>query len=199
MDDVYDKESKDRVSLHTEILNLQKATMQIGSDAVNLTNALKGDSKTQGNWGELVLERLLEESGLREGHEYHREVSVNLEDGKRLRPDVVIKLPQEKDVVVDSKVALTAYETYCSADSEEEQTAALKAHIQSLRNHIKGLSAKNYENLPGLRTLDYVLMFVPIEPAFLVAVQEDRSLFLDAYAKNILIVRALYKKVLSLV
>ena len=188
VDDVYDKESKDRVSLHTEILNLQKATLQIGTDAINLTNALKGDSKTQGNWGELVLERLLEESGLREGHEYHREVSINTEGGKRFRPDVVINLPHEKDVVIDSKVSLTAYEAYNSAQTEDEKAKALRSHIQSLRNHIKNLSSKNYEQLPGLRTLDYVLLFVPIEPAFLVAVQEDRNIFLDAYSKNIMLV-----------
>ena len=120
VDDVYDKESKDRVSLHTEILNLQKLNTQISEDALNLTNALKGDSKTQGNWGEMVLERILEESGLQEGREYEREVSITQEDGKRKRPDVIVRLPEQKDVVIDSKVSLTAYENFCSAENKEK-------------------------------------------------------------------------------
>ena len=188
VEDVYDKESKDRVSLHTEIVNLQKLNHQISSDAINLTNALKGDNKTQGNWGELVLERLLEASGLVKGREYDREVSIVNEDGTRRRPDVVVHLPEGKDVIVDSKVSLTAYEAFCAASDEALQEQHLKEHIQSLRTHIRGLSEKRYEDLPGLRTAGYVLMFVPVEPAFLVAMQRDPNLFLDAFNLNIMLV-----------
>lgn len=188
VDDVYTQDTKDRTSLHTQIVELQKLNQQLSGDAINLTRALKGDSKTQGNWGELVLERILEESGLQEGREYRREVSVTQEDGSRRRPDVIINLPEDKHVVVDSKVSLTAYEAFCSAQDDSEREKLLKEHIQSMRTHIRGLSAKNYEDLPGLRTLGYILMFVPVEPAFLLAMQEDKTLFLDAFNHNIMIV-----------
>ncbi|MED5465751.1 MAG: DNA recombination protein RmuC [Myxococcota bacterium] len=188
VDDVYTQDTKDRTSLHTQIVELQKLNQQLSGDAINLTRALKGDSKTQGNWGELVLERILEESGLQEGREYRREVSVTSEDGSRRRPDVVINLPEDKHVVVDSKVSLTAYESFCAAQDDSEREKLLKEHIQSMRTHIRGLSATNYEDLPGLRTLGYILMFVPVEPAFLLAMQEDKTLFLDAFNQNIMIV-----------
>jgi DNA recombination protein RmuC len=188
IEDVHEKDTVRYGEMMGELTRLKELNQQINQDAINLTNALKGDNKTQGNWGELVLERILEESGLQEGREFHREVSVTLEDGTRRRPDVVIQLPEKKDVIIDSKVSLTAYEQYCSSESEEGREKALKAHIQSLRNHIKGLSEKNYEDLPGFRTLGYVLLFIPIEPAFLIAVQEDKKLFFDAFEKNIMVV-----------
>ncbi len=149
---------------------------------------LKGDNKAQGNWGELILERILEGSGLQEGREFFREVSITLEDGTRKRPDVVIQLPEKKDVVIDSKVSLVAYEEYCSSESEEVKAKALKAHIHSLKAHIKALSSKNYEDLPGLRTQGYVMLFVPIEPAFLLALQEDEALVHDALKQNVMVV-----------
>jgi len=188
VEDVYEKEAGGRLSLLNEIGNLKKLNDQISKDAINLTNALKGDSKTQGTWGEIVLERVLEMSGLKKGQEYDIQVSLKSGSGKRYQPDVIIRLPEEKDVVVDSKVSLKAYERYCSADTIEEKDQAFREHIASMRQHIRGLSEKNYEDLEELRSLDFVLMFVPIEAAFLAAVDKDRSLFSEAFEKDIMIV-----------
>jgi DNA recombination protein RmuC len=188
IEDVYDKESKERISLFNEIVHLKSLNQKISDDAVNLTNALKGQSKTQGAWGEVILERILEESGLHKGREYETQASFATESGRQLRPDVVVHLPEGKDVVVDSKVSLTAYERYCKADTPEKRAKRLKEHILSIRNHIKGLSDKKYEDLQGLRTLDFVLMFLPIEGAFWTAIEQDTSLFNDAFAKNIMLV-----------
>lgn len=188
VEDVYEKESKDRMSLFHEIESLKALNQRISEDAINLTNALKGGTKTQGNWGEVILERVLEESGLRNGHEYETQGSFTSEDGQRFRPDVIVHLPDKKDIVIDSKVSLTAYERYCSSDNELERQSALKEHTASMRNHIRGLSGKRYEDLPGLKSLDFIFMFMPIEAAFIVAVETDRELFREAFDQNIIIV-----------
>jgi DNA recombination protein RmuC len=185
---VYDKESKERFSLQNEIKKLVELNGKIGEDAVNLTNALKGQSKTQGNWGELVLERVLEGSGLQKGREYDVQVSVGLEGGGRAQPDVIVRLPEGKNIIVDSKVSLTAYDEYCSAETDAQRNEALARHIASIRSHISGLSGKNYQSLYGVKALDFVLMFMPIEPAFKLAMESDKDLYTDAFQKNIMIV-----------
>jgi DNA recombination protein RmuC len=188
VDDVYDKETRDRMSLLAELGQLKELNRQMSEDAVNLTRALKGDSKTQGNWGEVVLERVLEESGLRKGHEYETQVSARTEEGGLRQPDVVVRLPDNKDIVIDAKVSLTAYERYVSADDEADKKLALQAHVQSIRTHIDSLSVKGYEKLEGLRTLDFVLLFIPIEPAFIAAFDSDPGMFRTAYDKQIVVV-----------
>ena len=185
VEETYDKESKQRFSLQTEIQKLVEANARMSMDALNLTNALKGDSRTQGAWGEVVLERVLEASGLQKGREY--DVQVGFEGG-RARPDVVIRLPEGKHVVVDSKVSLTAYEAYCSAEDELSKKRELGRHIDSLRSHVRGLAEKNYQSLYGIRTPDFVLMFVPVEPAFALALREKAELFEDAFHRNVMIV-----------
>lgn len=183
------KESLERsAGLVQQILSLKDLNQQMSTEARNLTKALKGDSKAQGNWGEVILERVLEKSGLMRDREYVVQESVTTEDGRRLQPDVVIKLPENKNLVVDSKVSLVDYERFASAETEEERAIHLKSHIRSLRNHIKGLSEKNYHQLYGAGSPDFVLLFVPIEPAFTLAVQNDTDLFNDAFEKNIVIV-----------
>lgn len=171
-----------------QILSLKDLNLQMSEEARNLTKALKGDNKAQGNWGEVILERVLEKSGLTKNREYFVQESVTTEDGKRLQPDVVIHLPENKNVVVDSKVSLVDYERFVSANTEEEQATALKKHIQSIRNHVKGLSEKNYHKLYSAGSPDFVLLFIPIEPAFIVAVQQDADLFNEAFERNIVIV-----------
>lgn len=188
VDEIYDKDSKERLSLQHELLNLKQLNQQMTQEALNLTRALKGESKTQGNWGEVILEKVLEDSGLRKGHEYEVQVKLQDDDGRRRYPDVVVRLPDNKDIVVDAKVSLTAYERYCSSDDENDRKDALKQHIASLRSHVLNLSIKDYEKLPGIRTLDFVFIFVPIEAAFMLAVEHDQSLFRDAFDKNIIFV-----------
>ncbi len=188
VEDTYDRESKERFSLAKEIQNLQDLNLRISEDAINLTNALKGDSKAQGNWGEFVLERLLENSGLRKGSEYVIQKSLRTSDGGNRQPDVIIHLPENKDVIVDSKVSLIAYERYYSEQDESKKATALKEHIQSIRNHIRDLSKKDYQNLHAVRSLDFVIMFLPVESAFALAVQNDQSLFTEAFDKNIALV-----------
>ncbi|HET8710697.1 MAG TPA: DNA recombination protein RmuC [Spongiibacteraceae bacterium] len=188
VEDVYDKDSKDRTSLRAELSHLQQLNQRIGEEALNLTRALKGDNKAQGNWGEVVLERVLEESGLRKGHEYDTQVALRSEEGQRRNPDVIVHLPDSKDIVIDAKVTLTAYERYCNASSEAERDSAMRQHIAAVRAHIDGLSFKQYENLPGVRSLDFVLIFIPIEAAFLAAFEHDASVFREAYEKNIIVV-----------
>ena len=185
---VYDKESKDRQSLLSEIGHLKNLNNQISQDAVNLTKALKGESKTQGNWGEVILEKVLEESGLRKGHEYQAQSSFTDDDGRRKSPDVIVHLPDEKDIIIDSKMSLTDYERYCSEDDESLRKAHLKAHVASIKTHVKQLSVKGYEQLEGVKTLDFVLLFIPIEAAFLSAFEQDPELFRDAYESNIIVV-----------
>lgn len=187
VEDVYDKESKERVSLLHELGHLKTLNQQMSKDALNLTNALKGDNKAQGNWGEVILERVLEESGLHKGREYDTQVSLQSEQG-RSQPDVVVHLPENKDLVIDSKVSLVDYERYCNHEDEAIRKQALKDHVTSVRNHIKGLSIKNYEGLEGIRTLDFVLIFIPIESAFMAAFEHDQAMFRDAYEKNIIVV-----------
>ncbi len=182
------KESNDRTLLQKEISLLKNLNERISEDALNLTKALKGENKTQGNWGEIVLERILEESGLREGSEYETQGSFKDETGKTLRPDVIVHLPQEKDIVIDSKVSLVAYEAFMKATEPAQKEQALKAHLASIYAHIKGLSEKRYEKLEGVRTLDFVLLFMPIEGAFLLALEQDSEFFKKAYEHNIMVV-----------
>lgn len=187
--DQYVKEGQERASLKTEILGLKQLNQQITHDAAALTKALKGDNKVQGNWGEVVLERVLKESGLREGHEFDTQVPLKNEHGKRYQPDVVVHLPNDKDVVIDSKVSLAAYERYFNEhDDELARAVHLKEHVNSLRNHIKDLGKKDYQDLKGIRTLDYVLMFIPIESAFLLAADQAPELMKLAFDHNIMLV-----------
>lgn len=188
VDDVYSQETADRNKLVGQISELQKQTQKIGQDAVNLAKALKGDNKAQGNWGEVILERLLEESGLQKGREYETQVSLKTEAGERRNPDVLVRLPEGKDIIIDAKVSLRDYERFCSAQDDDEKRLALKAHIHSLRSHINGLSIKDYEKLELVRSLDFVFIFVPIEAAFMLALQEDPGLFREAYDKHIILV-----------
>lgn len=188
VDSVHDEENKDRAALRTELGHLKELNRKISEDALNLTRALKGDKKMQGNWGEVVLERVLEESGLRKGHEYVTQFAAQSDEGRRRQPDVVVHLPDSKDIVIDAKVSLVAYERYCSATEDAERETALRAHVASVRAHVEGLSLKQYENLPGVNSLDFVLIFVPIEAAFLAAFEHDAGVFREAYEKNIIVV-----------
>lgn len=188
VNDSFSQEAKERHTLVHELKNLQRLNEHMTREAVNLTQALKGDNKQQGNWGEVVLARVLAESGLREGHEYQTQVSLQNEAGKRYQPDVIVHLPQNKQVVVDSKMALVAYERYFNAENDIQREQALSDHLAALRAHIKGLSLKDYQQLKGIQSLDYVLMFIPVEPAFQVAIQADPSLVKDAMEQNIILV-----------
>ncbi len=185
---VYDNETKDRISLREEIVSLRRDTEKMNQEALNLTRALKGDNKIQGNWGEMILEKVLEQSGLRKGIEYETQGAFRDGDKQLFKPDVIVRLPEDKDVVIDSKVSLLAYEQYCSADDEQERINALKAHTKAVRDHIKGLSDKDYSGLKGLRSLDFVLLFMPIEAAFMAAFQADERLFTDAFEHKIVVV-----------
>ena len=183
------KESLERnAGLMQQIFNLKDLNQQMSTEARNLTRALKGDNKVQGNWGEVILERVLEKSGLMRDREYVIQESVLTEDGRRLQPDVVIKLPENKNLVVDAKVSLVDYERSISSEIDEERIVHLKNHIRSIRSHVKNLSDKNYHQLYGTGSPDFVLLFVPIEPAFNLAVQNDPDLFSEAFEKNIVIV-----------
>ena len=188
VEDTYGKEAQQRFALEKEIKSLLELNARISVDAVNLTRALKGESKTQGIWGEVILERVLEKSGLQKGREYETQVSLKDDSGRLRQPDVVVHLPEGKDVIIDSKVSLTAYEGYFSASEDESRAALLKQHTQSIRTHIKGLSGKNYQNLGSVRSLDYVLLFLPVEAAFTLAIQEDERLFTEAFEQNIILV-----------
>ena len=184
----FTSQSKDTILLKSELLRLKQMNEQLSQDAVNLTNALKGENKTQGNWGEMVLQNILEQSGLRSGVEYTLQATLKSQEGKTYRPDVVIHMPQERDIIIDSKVSLVAYERFINTDDTEEKQRALKEHIASISNHIKELSAKQYEKLEGVNTLDFVLLFMPIEGAFLLALEKDGEFFKQAYENNILVV-----------
>ncbi|HCP49166.1 MAG TPA: DNA recombination protein RmuC [Gammaproteobacteria bacterium] len=188
VDQVYTTDAKDRASLLTEVRNLQRASEKVNEEAENLTRALKGDKRLQGNWGELVLERVLEESGLRKDHEYILQHSLRNADGDIKRPDVIIHLPENKDVVVDAKVSLIAYETAVSSDDDAAREVAIKRHVQSVRTHVNKLSEQSYDQLPGIRSLDFVLLFVPVESAFTLAMEKDPSLFTEAFEKRLVIV-----------
>lgn len=185
---VYDNENKDRISLREEIVSLRRDTAQMNQEALNLTRALKGDKKTQGNWGEMILETVLEKSGLRKGIEYETQGAFRDENNKLFKPDVIVRLPEEKDIVIDSKVSLVAYELHCSTEDDAERITALKQHTEAVRTHIKSLSNKDYSGLKGLRSLDFVLLFMPIEAAFIAAFQADEKLFTDAFEHKIIVV-----------
>lgn len=188
VEEVYVQEGKDRMALAEQVRQLVNLNQALSQDAQNLTRALKGDVKMQGNWGELVLERVLEAAGLTRGREYEVQESQKREDGTRGQADVVIRLPEERHLVVDSKVSLNAYESYVTAETDEERAAFIRRHLDSVRSHIKGLSGKQYQTLYGIKQLDFVLLFVPIEPAFMLAITNDRQLFMDAWERNVLLV-----------
>lgn len=187
VEETYQQEARERFSLGKELERLQQLNLRLSDEATNLTRALKGQ-KTQGNWGELILERVLEHAGLEKGREYQTQVSLKGPDGERFQPDVLIMLPGDKQVVVDSKVSLTAYQQFVAADDQVIGQAALKQHVLSLRNHVKGLAGKDYKRLEGLHSLDFVLLFVPIEAAFSAALQAEPNLFQEAFDRNIVIV-----------
>jgi DNA recombination protein RmuC len=183
------KESIDyHAALRQQIVGLKDLNLQMSKETINLTKALKGDSKAQGNWGELVLERVLEKSGLQKDSEYFVQQSFVNEEGRRIMPDVVIHLPDEKKMIIDSKVSLTAYEQYVNADDEKHKEPFLKEHVNSLKRHIDQLSEKKYEDIYKIDSPDFVLLFIPIEPAFAVALNNDTQLYNKAFEKNIVIV-----------
>lgn len=188
VEEVYVTEGKERSALAEQVRQLLDLNRQLSDDAGNLTRALKGQSKVQGNWGELVLERVLDAAGLVKDVHYVTQVSHQREDGSRAQPDVVLKLPEERQLVIDAKVSLTAYEAWVNAPTEEERKSELRRHIDSVRLHIKGLSSKNYQELYQLNSLDFVIMFIPVEPAFHLAIAEDDGLWQEAWEKNVLLV-----------
>lgn len=184
----YHEEARERFSLVKEIKGLQLLNQKISDDAVSLTHALKGQNKLQGGWGEVILERILERSGLEKGREYETQASYQTVEGRRLQPDVVIHLPEGKQIVVDSKMVLISYLAYMEAQTDEDRNRALKQHLDAVRRHMKELSAKSYHDLPGITSLDFVLLFIPIEAAFGLALQADNGLFSEAFEHNIIIV-----------
>jgi len=188
VDDTYDKESKQRFSLEKEIRNLAELNQQISKEANNLTHALKGQTKTQGNWGEIILESILEKSGLVRDREYFVQTSYTNEQGRRLQPDVIIAYPGDRSLVVDSKVSLLAYERFSSSENKEDQDKALKDHLLSVRTHIAELSSKNYQDLYQLKGLDFVILFMPVEPAYLIAMQAEPDLWSYAYERRVLLI-----------
>ncbi|HCY43037.1 MAG TPA: DNA recombination protein RmuC [Prolixibacteraceae bacterium] len=188
VEDTYEKGLKDQTDLKAELKKLHDLNLKISDEANNLTKALKGDVKKQGNWGEMILERILERSGLTEGREYRKQESVLSENGERFQPDVVIHLPDQKHIVVDSKVSLVAYERLVNAENEKDRMAFVKEHLLSVRNHIKILSEKHYQHSPNFNSPDFVLLFIPIESSFSIAVQEDQELFLYAWDNKVVLV-----------
>lgn len=188
VEDVYVQEGKDRTELASQVRQLMDLNQTLTREAHNLTTALKGQVKTQGNWGEMLLERLLQHAGLERNTHYDVQESRARADGSRIQPDFVLKLPNDRRMVVDAKVTLVAYERYVNAETDAERDVALKDHLNAVRAHIKGLSEKNYQKEYGLQSMDFVVMFMPVEPAFTLATSNDQSLFEDAYAKNILLV-----------
>jgi DNA recombination protein RmuC len=188
VDQVYVQESKDRSALAQQVTSLLEMNQRLADEAKDLTQALKGSSKTQGDWGEVVLERILEAAGLRRDHEYTMQETIAREDATRARPDVILHLPGNRKLVIDAKVSLVDYGTFCSTTDEALRKHAAARHCASLREHIRDLAARNYQRLPGLETLDFVILFVPIEPAFLLALETDSTLWVDAWEKNILLV-----------
>lgn len=184
----FGQEARERHTLAHEIRSLQQLNVQMAQEAINLTNALKGNNKIQGDWGEVVLSRILEASGLREGREFCTQVNIKVEGNRRFQPDVIVHLPQGKDVVIDAKMSLVAYERYFNSGDRHQQELALQEHIDSIKGHIRGLSRKDYQQLPGLKSLDYVLMFIPVEPAYLVALNRAPELLDEALKHNIMLV-----------
>ncbi len=188
INEIHRHDSRERFSLKSEIIQLRDLNQQVNREAVNLTNALKGDNKIQGNWGELVLERVLEKSGLRRGLEYDTQGGFRDNNNRLLKPDVVVHLPEDKDIIIDSKVSLVSWEKYVNSDDENERKIHLAAMIKAIREHITALSKKNYPELAGIHSLDFILMFMPIEAAFSTAFSQDDTLFIEALGKNIIIV-----------
>ncbi len=188
MNTLYIEKSKERGMLKKEIILLKELNQQISQDAINLTNALKGEKKQQGVWGEMILEKVLESSGLRKGVEYTREVSLRNDDDKSYRPDVLVHLPDSHELIIDAKTSLIAYEKYINAGEDEPKELYLKEHVQALRNHIRTLGEKNYDKLLGINTLDFIFMFVPIEGALVSALESEPALYDDAFKKQILLV-----------
>lgn len=188
VDETYQSEARERFALKQEVEKLAGLNLRMTDETRALTNALKGESKTQGDWGELVLETILENSGLRKGEEYVVQDTQTISDGSRLQPDVVIRLPESKHLVIDSKVSITAYTRYMQSDDESVKISELNSHVLSIKQHIQGLSAKNYQDLYGVGSIDFVLMFIPIEPAFLAAMRHAPEIYQDALKKNIVIV-----------
>jgi DNA recombination protein RmuC len=188
VEDTYEKGLKDQTDLKAELKKLHDLNLKISDEANNLTRALKGDVKKQGNWGEMILERIMERSGLTEGREYIKQESVLSENGQRFQPDVVIHLPDQKHIVVDSKVSLVAYERLVNAENEKDRPAFVKDHLISVRSHIKILSEKHYQHSPNFNSPDFVLLFIPIESSFSIAVQEDQELFTYAWDNKVVIV-----------
>ncbi|KFA59634.1 DNA recombination protein RmuC [Gilliamella apicola] len=186
--DSFGQEAKERHTLTHEIRNLQLLNEQMSKEAINLTNALKGNNKTQGNWGEFVLSQILDNSGLRLGYEYDTQVNLTNENNQRLQPDVIVHLPQGGDVIIDSKVTLIAYERHFNSNDETIKAKAMTEHLAAVRNHLKQLSQKDYHKLIGVNSLDYILMFIPVEPAFLSAIDHDPTLINEALKNNIMIV-----------
>lgn len=185
---VHQEDAKQYVKLEQQLESIGKLNETMMQEAKNLTNALKGDVQKQGAWGEMILQKILERSGLREGKEYETQSSYTTENDQRLRPDVVVKLPQDRFIVIDSKVSLTAYEAYASTDDPAEQERHLKAHVQSLKSHVSGLSKKEYDKIHDQNSPDYVLMFVPIEAAYMIALSREESLYTESFDKRIIIV-----------
>lgn len=188
VEEVYVQEGKDRSTLAEQVKQLMTLNKQMSQDAHNLTSALKGQAKTQGNWGEFILERILENSGLNKGEHYKTQESHTREDGSRARPDVIIYLPEGRHLVIDAKVSIVAYNDYANSDDDLARDGALKRHIESIRAHIRELSSKNYQEIYQLKSLDFVIMFVPVEPAFMLAIAQDGELWQDAWTKNVLLV-----------
>ncbi len=188
VENIYTEETKDRSSLKTELQALRELNKQLSEGAQNLTEALKGDNKTLGDWGEVVLERLFETSGLEKSREYETQFSTRDRDGSTYRPDAIIHLPGGKQIIVDAKASLKAYEQYHATDDKALKEAFLKEHVKSVRGHIKLLSEKDYSRLEGINSLDYVLMFIPIEPAFNLLMKEAKEIYTEAFEKNIVIV-----------
>ncbi|WP_041344061.1 DNA recombination protein RmuC [Marinobacter similis] len=188
VEDVYTTETRDRQALRSEIKSLQDLNRQITEEASNLTRALKGDKKIQGNWGELILERVLEKSGLRKGVEYETQGSYRDGENQLLRPDVVVYLPDSRNLIVDSKVSLLAYQQWVTEEDDAAREEALRQHVEAVRNHIRTLSEKDYSQLHGLHSPDFVLLFMPIEPAFVAAFQQDENLFAEAFERKIIVV-----------
>ncbi|WP_353661484.1 DNA recombination protein RmuC [Hydrogenimonas sp. SS33] len=185
---VHTEETKSVSALMSEIRNLKAINQKISEDAINLTRALKGESKTQGVWGEMVLERVLEASGLREGEEFEREVSLQDGDRRRFRPDVIVHLPDERDIVIDAKTSLVAYERYVNEEDEEKKALYARHHLEAVKNHIDRLADKSYTRLDGINTLDFIFMFMPIEGALMLALQSDPTLYDKAFSKHIVLV-----------
>ncbi len=188
VEETYDKEAQQRFSLKEEVKRLAELNQQISKEAHSLTQALKGESKTQGNWGEVILESILEQTGLRKGQEYTIQDSFVSEGNRRYQSDVIVHYPGERSIIIDSKVSLTAYDNYIAATDDKERESALKAHLVSVKNHINELASKNYQDIKEIKTLDFVILFMPIEPAYLLAIQNEPQLWTFAYEKRILLI-----------